>query len=234
MRLRIGMISLMAFAVVITALSAWGGVVGSRHDLSTRYDGGQVCIYCHTPHYANTDRDTPPLWNRTINKTLTFTPYTSATMDAVAGQPKPSSLACLGCHDGVNAYIAYNGNQVSTKHDLLTGPGGSIPDMVSAPNCERCHSNYYSDRPRVLVLGTNLSNDHPISIAYPTTDNGLVAPVNGAVPVSGASKGLPLFGTSKDYLECSTCHNVHEPGTSTKFLRVENTGSALCKTCHLK
>lgn len=231
MRIKIGMLSFITGVIIISALSARGAtVVGSRHDLSSA--GEQICIYCHTPHYANTDKSGLPLWNRAISDAVTFTMYSSATMDAAppaGGKPSLASLACLGCHDGVNATVNYNGNNVSTKHDLLSGPGGSIPDMTSNPNCERCHTNFYSGNRRVLVLGTDLSNDHPVSIVYPTPaqDPAFVQPASGAV------NGLPLFGTSKNQVECSTCHNVHDPANA-PFLRVANTGSALCYKCHNK
>lgn len=231
MRSKIGVLSLVVGAIIVSAFSASGSsVVGSRHDLSTGTE--QICIYCHTPHYANTDKSGLPLWNRAISDAVTFTMYTSATLtDPPVGgrQPSLSSLACLGCHDGVNAYVSYNGNSVSTKHDLLSGPGGSIPDMTSSPNCERCHTDIFAGGRRVLVLGTDLTNDHPISITYPTSaqDSAFVQPSSGLV------NGLPLFGASKNQLECSSCHNVHDPANS-PFLRAANTGSALCYKCHIK
>ena len=52
---------LVATAVLaLVASSAFGTVVGSKHDLSSATgpnatyqgsnDGGEVCVYCHTPH----------------------------------------------------------------------------------------------------------------------------------------------------------------------------------------
>ena len=126
-----------------------GSVVGSRHDLSTA-STPQVCEFCHTPHYANTNLAGTPLWNR-AETTRTFTLYGSPTMNTTVAQPSVVSRLCLSCHDGVNAYTMVNGVSVSTKHDLVKPPGYPPPDMTSDPNCERCHSNYYSGRPRTLV-----------------------------------------------------------------------------------
>lgn len=209
-----------------------GSVVGSRHDLSTG-STTQVCEFCHTPHYASTNLPGTPLWNR-AETTQSFTLYGSATMNSSVGQPNVISRLCLSCHDGVNAYTMVNGNSVSTKHDLVKPPGHPPPDMTSYPNCERCHSDYYSGRPRTLVLGTNLSNDHPISMLYPTAaqDPDFHAPPNASSGWGGMTQyDVKLFGGN---VECGSCHNVHDAGASQKFLRKENAGSVLCLTCHKK
>ena len=209
-----------------------GSVVGSRHDLST---GGttQVCEFCHTPHYASTNLPGTPLWNR-AETTQMFTLYGSPTMNTSVAQPNVISRLCLSCHDGVNAYTMVNGASVSTKHDLVKPPGHPPPDTTSDANCERCHSNFYSGRRRTLVLGTNLANDHPISMLYPTAlqDPDFHAPPNTGTGWGGSSQyDVKLFAGS---VECGSCHNVHDPGTGLKFLRKENAGSVLCLTCHKK
>ncbi len=76
-------------------------------------------------------------------------------------------------------------------------------------------------------LGKDLSGDHPISVTYNTAlDPGFhaIADVEAA--------GLKLYGSGSDQVECGSCHNPHE--TTTKFLRMPNTASALCLTCHIK
>lgn len=208
------------------------GVVGSRHDLSTS-STTQVCEFCHTPHYASTNLPGTPLWNR-AETTQTFTLYGSPTMSSTPSQPNVISRLCLSCHDGVNASTMVNGNLVSTKHDLVKPPGHPPPDTTSSPNCERCHSNLYNGQPRTLVIGTNLGNDHPISMSYPSPgqDAGFNAPPNAASGWGGSSPNdVKLFAGS---VECGSCHNVHEPGVSQKFLRKANSGSGLCLTCHRK
>lgn len=159
-------------AIVVMLLfspTLYGGtVVGSRHDLSTATTP-EVCEFCHTPHSANTNSTIPgaPLWNR-AETTQTFTLYGSSTMNVAVSQPGGISRLCMSCHDGVNASTVVHGNAVSTKHDLVKPPGHPAPDTTSEPNCERCHTDLYSGNRRTLVLGTDLSNDHPISLPYPT------------------------------------------------------------------
>ena len=222
-----------ALAVLAAACVAHAGsVVGSRHDLSTN-STTQICEFCHTPHYANTNLPDTPLWNR-AETTQTFNLYGSPTMNTAVGQPNVVSRLCLSCHDGVNASTMVGGHLVSTKHDLVKPPGHPPPDQTSDPNCERCHANLYSGRRRTLIIGTNLTNDHPISMAYPNSaqDPDFRAPPN---PSTGWGGTLPndvkLFGGA---VECGSCHDVHDPGAGAKFLRKDNAGSVLCLTCHRK
>ena len=211
--------------------AAWGGsIVGSRHDISTA-GTPQVCEFCHTPHDANTNLQAP-LWNR-AETTQTFQLYTSPTMTGTAVQPLVSSRLCLSCHDGVNASTVVHGNSVSTKHALVKPPGHPAPDTTSEPNCERCHSDLYTGKRRTLVLGTDLSNDHPISVAYPSSTQslGYKRPTDAQNGWGGRSQfDVKLYA---GMVECGSCHEVHNPDIA-PFLRKSNAASALCLTCHLK
>lgn len=120
---------------VLCVLTLWGGishsvVKGSKHDLSIM--GGsawkmytlQVCVFCHTPHGANTEvtgitwynattdpgtyensPDTGALvvWNRALSNAGSYSTYQSASMDASTGQVRAYSLLCMSCHDGLGA-----------------------------------------------------------------------------------------------------------------------------------
>jgi predicted CXXCH cytochrome family protein len=206
---------LIAAITLLYALAALGAsVVGSKHDFKTSITN-DVCAFCHTPHFASTTISAP-LWNRKIGN-VTFQMYSSPTIDtAIPGAPGGVSLACLGCHDSTLA-----GND---KHDLLNAPGpGGMPDLTSYANCDRCHFGNTNWR-----LGTDLRNDHPISMTYPTAaqDVGFFIPPN---LLKGWSD-VPLYNGK---VECPTCHNVHDP-SKVPFLRIANTGSALCYKCHNK
>jgi predicted CXXCH cytochrome family protein len=236
--------SVLAGAAMVIAIvgfiptSSGESIVGSRHDLSTA-ETPQVCEFCHTPHHANDNITGLPLWNR-AETTQTFTTYGSPSMNTTPGQPGSatsypgvSTRMCLSCHDGVNASAVVHGNVVSTKHDLVYPPGGGMPDMTSYPNCERCHPDYYSGRRRVLVLGTNLGNDHPVSMPYPNfaDDPDFNSPPSASGGWGGTSKfDVKLFYGS---VECSSCHEPHDPRYGS-FLRKPNTTSGLCLTCHKK
>jgi len=77
-------------------------------------------------------------------------------------------------------------------------------------------------------VGTDLRDDHPISFTYDsalaTSDGELFDP---------STIDLPLFNGK---LECATCHDVHNTASSgnSHLLIKDNSGSALCLTCHDK
>lgn len=216
------LLALVAMLMFSTAPHA-GSVVGSKHDLSTA-SATQVCKFCHAPHNTNTNAAIAgaPLWNR-AETTQTFTLYGSATMNVAVEQPRAATRLCLSCHDGVSASTVVHGTSVSTKHALVDGAG--------AGNCGGCHGR--SAVKPTLKIGTNLNNDHPVSMPYPTParDPAFNTPTDAQKGWGGASGGeVKLYG---GFVECGSCHNVHNPDT-VPFLRKSNTGSALCLTCHRK
>lgn len=223
-----------------------GQVLNTRHNLSsqstntTHAAAGQteeVCIFCHTPHNAAaapvyTGAQLIPLWNHTTT-TATFTVYSSSTMEAAVGQPAGASRACLSCHDGTIAvgsvlYI-YNGTPPITMTGNVNGAG----QLTGA-----------------ALMGTDLSNDHPISFNYAThqtTDPSLnpattALPANGPYP-AGSTVNYLLIGGQ---LECGSCHLVHglppgfvptAPDTAASFqpiLAASKYDSKLCTSCHIK
>lgn len=219
------------FAFFVLAASAAGGssIVGSKHDLSTSATP-EVCVFCHTPHVPPVNLSNPgtrinaPLWNRFIGNSVTFTVYASSTLKGTpANPPNGISLACLGCHDGV---LASN-----DKHDLLNAPGsGGVPDTSSNPNCDRCHTwkggGSSGSLTPVDVIGTDLTNDHPISMLYPVNDPDFNAPPDS----KNGWSDVKLFNGK---VECASCHDPHNP-VNGEFLRISNAGSALCYKCHNK
>ena len=137
--------------------------------------------------------------------TSTFTVYTSPSLDAAVGQPSASSKACLSCHDGTVALDSFGGNTGSTT---MTG-----------------------DR----NLGTDLVNDHPISLGYDTAlataDGGLYDPATASSGLGGTINDDLLLGGK---MECASCHDVHNSTNLPKLLVKSNASSALCFTCHSK
>ena len=210
----------------------------------------EVCVFCHTPHGAEQEAPTP-LWNRKLSG-ATYTPYTSSSMEAIGlDQPGGTSKLCLSCHDGTIAIGAVNVlNGASTDQDPLTediamtgtGPGGTIPVGQGA------------DTGFTRRLGTDLSNDHPISFTY---DDSL-AVADGELRLPSASAHIdsrvpglhPAVPLENDQLQCTSCHDPHirdTVETDIKFLRLhrfqqaEPVGSAfninndiICLACHEK
>ena len=116
----------------------------------------QICAFCHTPH-KGTQQARAPIWNRKLSG-ATYTPYTSSSIDAIdLGQPNTKSKLCLSCHDGTLAIGAVNVlNRVENPTIPMTGTDsdGSMPAGLG----ERTG---FTRR-----LGTDLTNDHPISFTF--------------------------------------------------------------------
>lgn len=124
---------------------------------------------------------------------------------STAGQPEGPSKLCLSCHDGVTAIDNYGG----------TGGTGVVITGKAA-------------------LGTDLSNDHPIGIAYPTNRPAEYRASSTYAPGIGGGPGVKLVTINgADRVECSSCHNVHNNGLG-NFLRVPVQESYLCLQCHIK
>jgi predicted CXXCH cytochrome family protein len=234
-----GLIALLT--IVIAAQAASGGVItGSHHDLSavsagrkhagTDYnDYDEVCIYCHTPHGA---LPAVPLWNRDIYQG-SYTLYNSQTLDATLEQPSLTGVSrmCLSCHDGTIAIDALVNEPnksfaVAPNHMGMATAGqvGGTPDK-----CSDCH---VGDAVARSFATTNISNHHPVS--FPYTDG--LAGVDGNLETpsdtpSGLGSTITLDMLVNEYVECSTCHNVHDPDIF-PFMIKSNEGSALCVTCH--
>lgn len=180
--------------------AAFAAISGTAHDLSASTADNQLCVVCHTPHNGATVVDAP-LWNHALTAE-NFTMYTSTTLDASmpADGPMPDGISklCLSCHDGVTGVLDYGDNTGSSPM------GGDS------------------------ALGTDLTNDHPVSFVYDTA----LATTDGELfdPAAKPEVAALLFGGQ---VECASCHDVHDD-TNSPFLRMSNANSALCLTCHDK
>lgn len=216
-------LAVLMVAVVMAGGSALAGIVGSKHDLSASSTNGgikstdepQICIFCHTPHAQIANK---PLWNHEVT-TATYTMYSSTTLEGtVDPAPADGSELCLSCHDGTVAI-----NQILNKSTV-----GS-PTLTDSGTGRL--TNNKLNATSTALLGTDLSKSHPVSITYRNDlDSGLKPTDAGGKSVGG----LPLFGNTAPYkVQCGSCHSVHD-NTNPPFLRVNNTGSALCLKCHNK
>ncbi len=202
-------VSIVLMILTLTALLSgvsMAEITGSDHDFSgSGWSGGEICKPCHTPHHADTTVAGAPLWNHEVT-TSTYTLYSSLTLDATdLGQPDGVSKLCLSCHDGTVAIDSFGGATGST--------------MISGD----------------ALLGTDLSDDHPISFTYDdalaTTDGGLYSPSTATTSLGGTIQDDLLFANK---VECSSCHDVHNSHNNEKLLNIANASSALCLTCHNK
>ena len=217
--------TVLSFFIMLAGMADAAGITGSKHDLSSATGGilkasgtgaDQLCSFCHTPHFGSSATANLPLWNRTTT-TSGYTMYTSATIDmTTAAQPQGVSAACLSCHDGVVAL-----------DQLMNKPGSGLTGGALTFTPALTNNRLNATQNPAAFISQNLSNDHPISITYDPTKDTKFNPV-----VAGKVGTLPLYGAAKNQVECGTCHNVHD-ATISPFLRVANTSSSLCTTCHI-
>ncbi|MDA8165842.1 MAG: hypothetical protein M0017_12515 [Desulfobacteraceae bacterium] len=176
-------------------------IVYSKHNLSVTGPGQIKALnetrVCIFCHTPHNATPSTPLWNKDLNP-FTYTLYDSSTLKSIPSQPTGPSRLCLSCHDGTVALGKTLGGDIPTNMELAGRP---------------------SD------LGTDLSDDHPISFSF------YAAQPNEELTSTPPAK-LLFYGTDFK-VECSTCHDPHDD-TNGMFLRVDNSYSALCTCCHVK
>ncbi|HEY3327121.1 MAG TPA: cytochrome c3 family protein [Novimethylophilus sp.] len=256
-----------AFALAFGS-QALAGISTTKHNLSTGGTGSnhltagtaEICVFCHTPHGANTSVKAP-LWNKALPPSVytTYSSATSSTIDGTVSLATSVSLACLSCHDGTQAmdnminapgsggYNAAGARLAGATWTANVGASGQMPGTT------------------VAMLSTDLTNDHPVAIQFcgggltggggsvvsGTCNDGdfnqskVLAKVVGATQVFWVSTDanatrdkvdFPLFNNSGNVgpsVECASCHDPHS-STNATFLRISNAGSAVCLTCHNK
>jgi predicted CXXCH cytochrome family protein len=174
----------------------------------------KMCAVCHATHQAKNE-PAAPLWNHMSTSVGSYTLYTSPTFDIRGGltktNPSGSSKLCLSCHDGTVALENFG--------SVTTGT-----------------TNYITAANKIGgTSGNDMSKEHPISFIYNdalvTADPGLQTPSTKASGIGGTIATDMLFAGK---MECASCHDVHNRFNVPHLLKMSNTNSALCLTCHKK
>lgn len=231
--------------------------MGSFGPVITTSATSEVCVFCHTPHFSNTSYGLKPLWNRGTQSPTSYTAY-GTTLGSTVIQSTDigaQTLACLSCHDGITTWDnlvnppgpgalnptgadlgwrfrmpGLSSPLVSSIHTFDTSPGGP---------CNTCHVIFFGESinpAERLSVGTDLTNDHPVSVQYiegkanlrPVTTslnsidltqgltssasivyNGNLAQNRWAVKgfISDTAKISDLLRDGK--VECTSCHDPH-------------------------
>jgi predicted CXXCH cytochrome family protein len=189
------------------AVAQHQSVLNSPHNLSASGPGSirassedEVCIFCHAPHNASSVQ---PLWNRSM-PTGPYNVYSSSSLISEPGQPTGSSKMCLSCHDGTIAI-----GSVVSRNQVIHMSGG----ITTLP-------------PGRTNLGTDLSDDHPISFRYDSS----LATKNPKLADPGTIPAALRLDPNHE-LQCTTCHNPHN-NIHGSFLAMSNENSAMCRSCH--
>lgn len=172
-------------AISSAAMAAGTGIASTKHNLGAggialgnsgnKTDGTtEICVFCHTPHGANQSASAP-LWNRQFS-TAGYTRYSSlgtTTFDAAEAPVGSVSIACLSCHDGTQAMDAMinspGSNSVSSGASLsriTNGSGTGVGGWVETSTMSTLAASDNGFAGDMIYLGTDLRNDHPISMQY--------------------------------------------------------------------
>ena len=221
------------------------GIANSRHNLGStgihfRADnsnsvaqnasggGGtsEICIFCHTPHLAN-DWLEIPLWNKGAQFTGNYSTYGTTVGGTSADTvPNCSTLACLSCHDGVNTFdtiVNYPGKSGTVRTDmgwLFTEDGNTMSDYMTSGR---------------LNLGTDLRNDHPVSITY-TEDRASLRPVSTQITSISMHNDVLTQVSTTTSTSATTTSNLWAVGGfldgSATISQLLRSGKVECVSCH--
>lgn len=198
----------------------------------------QICIFCHIPHNSLPGKKF--LWNNSDYPTYNFQMYTATKFipDAQKGANLSEvSRMCMSCHDGAGAL-----NAMSNPRPPMEGGFDQIGDPTFFdPDPSLQGANIGNANTDEFTRGTNLTNDHPISIDYQAVwdYNNAQGTLTLKTQPQAEAAGV-MFWNGK--VECVTCHDPHvnydgalggDPAYQ-PFLRKSNASSALCFACHDK
>jgi predicted CXXCH cytochrome family protein len=205
---------------------------------TTKSDGSEVCVFCHTPNVSGTPPQKPPLWQKSAGTTHEFVIYDDIGRlglgkDSVGSQ----SIACLSCHDSVQAIsvsktssdhpfgVPYRGATKNKAQSTTSTSRGSMFDGLASAREAKLLVNLedFRDVSQGVVEGRSVFWVSKSGITARRTRNDLPL-----YPRKSEDSG----GESMPHIECSSCHDPHSENET--FLRVPPEGSQLCLTCHIK
>lgn len=198
----------------------------------------EVCVFCHTPHGASPAgvKIKAPIWNKKLSAAH-YTLYDqvwSKSFEAVInpGAPTGYSRLCLSCHDGTialgNTINKGGSGGLNAEDYAMEYPTGQL-SANAIPGTIPVGEGVTSGNTR--VIGTDLRNDHPISMVFDTSllskDIEFVDPgppirrphtQSTPTPISPMRRATGESTEVFDTVQCTSCHNPHQTDFP-KFLR---------------
>jgi len=206
---------------------------------SVKADASDVCIFCHTPNVSGTPPHTAPLWQRAIGTDLVFTIYDDIGRLGLGKNSVGSqSIACLSCHD---ANQARSVSKVSSDHPFGVPYRGAVKNRVPGFSFPVRNNGGGRNPDDPAVHAKSLASfDEFRDVSQGIIENRTVWWVStSGITGRRTRSDLPLYtrsdevsGQNLPFIECSSCHDPHS--SNSNFLRLQNEGSQLCLTCHIK
>ena len=224
------LISIIGFQGLLFFVSglSFADVTGSKHDMYSTGKGTNpnVCSYCHIPHNAAGDK----IWSDWGNEA-----------QLSSGPSTTIGNMCYTCHDGTVTSIGQDTafNTALQQHKITTGQ-----------DCDMCHSVHDNTNGKFMNVG-EYQNSYCANCHNAANNAGGF----GDMTVSGNHPSYwtspPPENTEADCFAChfiddwdrtNSCYICHEKGhgavnystaqVSNPILRIDNTDSAFCATCH--
>lgn len=133
---------------------------------------GEICVFCHTPHGADNSAAVP-IWNKKLGMNgeagnvgyKRYGSLGSTTFDATEAPIGSVTIACLSCHDGTQALDNMINEPGSGGYRAMAARvvGGG---MVGGDLDEITGKLKTLEQGIVQNLGTDLSNDHAVSMQF--------------------------------------------------------------------
>lgn len=207
--------------VCLVATPSFGAIPGSKHDFGAfGWSKNQICLPCHTPHNAIV---------RDSNGALVGGPLWNHTLSSATYilYVDPDTGADVTGQVDTNSRLCLSCHDGTVAVDSFGGGAGG-QQLTGG------------------LLGTDLSNDHPIGEAaiWPTPNPSYL--VDPALRTAAGIMPLRKMADGRNAVGCTSCHEPHNRKNQTHMLWVNNanaattvdgravSGSLLCMNCHKK
>jgi cytochrome c553 len=164
----------------------FGNAAGFDNDAWNVANGLRTCNVCHTTHTGDMTISGVPLWDHEMTS-ASFQVYTGVSMLNTPTQPSGATQLCLSCHDGTLGLDSFGGNRNNSTNQLTAASSAYV--------------------------GTDLRDDHPVSVTY----GGVPAGLHG----SPTATETQLFAGN---VECASCHEPHNEGNFGSMLVMDPSG----------
>ena len=207
------------------------------------YGTTEICVFCHTPHHTNTSYGVGPLWNRKVQDPSTYSAYGYTVAGTNITTTGSTTLACLSCHDGITTFD----NIVNAPGKDGVVPGGSdrnwfflMPTNIGTLDINALHKfqadgscatmcHFTGDPAKRLLIGTNLADDHPVSVPYNAGTAASLRDTSTVISAVDLTAGLTTTNDNITQNRWAVKGFVSETGTIADLLR---NGNVECTSCH--